>query len=105
MEPAPVHRNSNLEPRRPDMSETLDTIDLDQLDAAAGGQAQQRPPDTRTGMELAYDRVKACAVGAVAGQAIPIPAPPYVKAAIGCTAGVAEQVRQEGGMGRDQTAR
>ena len=87
------------------MSEKLDSIDLDLLDAASGGQAQQRPPDTRTGLELTYDRAKACAVGAVAGQALPIPAPPYVKAAIGCTAGVAEQVRQEGGMGRDQTPR
>lgn len=83
----------------------LEAIDLDLLDSASGGQAAQRPPDTRTGLELAYDRAKACAVGAVAGQAIPIPAPPSVKAAIGCTAGVAEQIRQEGGMGRDQTRR
>jgi len=87
------------------MSNVLQIIDLEQLAAVSGGQATSRPPDTRTGMELAYDRAKACAVGAVAGQAIPIPAPPYVKAAIGCTAGVAEQVRQEGGFGRDQTPR
>ncbi|HWM88097.1 MAG TPA: hypothetical protein VNO33_19725 [Kofleriaceae bacterium] len=89
------------------MNYTFEVLDLDQLGAVVGGQAAptKRPPDTRTGMELAYDRAKACAVGAVAGQAIPIPAPPYVKAAMGCTAGVAEQVRQEGGFGRDQTRR
>ncbi len=88
------------------MSNVLEIIDIDRLAAVSGGQqAPTRPPDNRTGMELAYDRAKACAVGAVAGQAIPIPAPPYVKAAIGCTAGVAEQVRQEGGFGRDQTNR
>jgi hypothetical protein len=82
------------------MSEALQTLDFDQLGIVTGGQAQppQRPPDTRSGLEKVYDRGKACAVGAVAGQALPIPAPPYVKAAIGCTAGVAEQVRQEGGM-------
>jgi hypothetical protein len=84
-------------------SMTLEIIDLHQLAGVVGGQGTTPPtrqPDTRTGMEKTYDRVKACAVGAVAGQALPIPAPPYVKAAIGCTAGVAEQVRQEGGMGR-----
>jgi hypothetical protein len=87
------------------MSNVLEIIEIDRLAGVSGGQQTGRPPDNRTGMELAYDRAKACAVGAVAGQAIPIPAPPYVKAAIGCTAGVAEQVRQEGGMGRDQTNR
>jgi len=81
------------------MTETLQTIDLDRLAVVTGGAGQTpRPPDTRSGLEKVYDRGKACAVGAVAGQALPIPAPPYVKAAIGCTAGVAEQVRQEGGM-------
>ncbi len=84
---------------------TFDIIDLDQLCAVSGGQAAPgRPPDNRSTMEKVYDRGKACAVGAVAGQAIPIPAPPYVKAAIGCTAGVAEQIRQEGGMGRRTTS-
>jgi hypothetical protein len=89
------------------MSNVLEIIEIDRLAGVSGGQQAPggRPPDTRTGAELLYDRAKACAVGAVAGQAIPIPAPPYVKAAMGCTAGVAEQVRQEGGFGRDQTRR
>jgi hypothetical protein len=75
------------------MSSTLLPILDTDLSLVSGG------ADQRSGLELAYDRGKACAIGALAAQkAIPGPVPPYVKAAIGCTAGVAEQVRQEGGM-------
>jgi hypothetical protein len=74
------------------MSSSLSSILPADLATVSGG------ADNRSGLELAYDRGKACGIGAVAGQKLPIPAPPYVKAAIGCTLGVAEQVRQEGGM-------
>ncbi len=73
----------------------LPLLDAD-LSLVSGG------TDKRSGLELAYDRGKACALGAVAAQAVPAPVPPHIKAGFGCVAGVAEQVRQEGGMNLGQ---
>jgi hypothetical protein len=75
------------------MSQSIPSLSSIELEAVAGG------AEKRSGLELAYDRGKACVLGALGAQkAIPGPVPPYVKAAIGCTAGVAEQVRREGGF-------
>jgi hypothetical protein len=76
---------------------SLSSISVSDLSTIHGG------VDKRSGLEFVYDRVKACAIGALAGvKTIPGPMPAYVKAMMGCTAGVAEQVREEGGFNLDK---